>query len=1419
MKTITTSKRLVSVLLALIMVVSMCTVAFVNTFAAETDTAETGDTTYYLKGTFNNWGATDAFVDGKVTLNLSAGTYSFKVNGSGDDAKWYGNNEKISDSTSSALEFTESGGDCTLKASGGTYTFTLVTTASSKTITVSYDASGGSSSGGSTSTWSLRGQMSNWDPGTASVDGKVTMNLLAGTYEFKIYNNGWLGNNGTINDTCSGWIFDGNGGNCILNATGGTYTFDFDTSTSKLTVTHTTVDPTDPTTPTEPVTLTTILFRDDTTQQWITDNDADIYISFDGGESKDKMFQTIDTYTGNTMWQYEIPEGTTGTHVKFYRIGKLEESWATWTATLADTTTGYYSATASGTGDWATSTFTAPTDITNYWCGVWVDTKGNGDVNDAVKWQEVGTNNYHIFLPSYTPDDFDIYTNCSFSINGHSLTNGTVNKASDFGIELNTQYSFTLTKPNSSSTGGVKLTFHKSKFVDSLLLNTEDTLWTETNSIYGDSASDYKDAIETSGKIYLYDTDGNLVNENLPETKKDETKLKKIKGRGNSSFEASIKLYGKYAYNFNLDTEVALVDNATPAKKWCLLANNVDHSMLRNTFAYNLANDIGLAYSPKTRHVDVYDNGEYLGAYTIIEKVEYGDDTLMNELGNLDDVHEGWYDDYNTANQIKDYDDYDKVAIQSVGTKDDPKDYTTTSGGAYEYKYWTSKVSGFTYEHGDDVDLAASDFNFVLEHELSDRYYNEASWFKAPSGQYVVVKYPEFATQKEMKWAMEMYDKMHQAAYTTKTETALKAAIDVESFAKVYLIQELGLNLDACATSYYMYNQGGKLVAGPVWDYDWSFGSYHKTKVTYNSTSSNLSNPKQMYVKDKDIYNNISGSRKGQRNLQAQLTQTAGFWTTCQDIWTNDMVPAIKNYIDENTNDGVDTGIMLTKWLSDYNSSVEMNNIRWNDVYSKDEGALGDSSGGDGDWGTKLTANYDKGSYNFQTSSGTTSNSVGSSEYSYANTVYYLNDWLKVRMDYMSDDGGLYDESLVDPYKLNSVTLNATQSGAEVTVSVDFDATHNGTQIADSDKRFELYVNGELKSDHAITETPVVTLEENVETSIYVVAYLTDDPTYNMTSKTEKFTYEVTGPEYKVDNVTFTAVQSDDESTVTVTPSATVTLDGVELADSKKQYTIYLNGTAFVTNTFETASVDVALVNGQVNNVYVIVTPVDALNISGTSITQSFSYGVENAKVPVTINFKSSGSFGYLPKIKVNGNDVIPMTKDTSRCIGKNASQTQAYYWYTAEVELELDKATNVTFTNSYSMNATIAVTPTDGAVYHFAVDNMNQGTEVVDLSQYYNTGDEHDQLVLNFKQSASHMVYSSANDPELATTSINGTVYKLGDSDGDNIVTVLDATTTQMALANKIELSAIGSAVSDYDLDGVSSIMDVTLTQTYLAQ
>lgn len=111
------------------------TMTFVNggdgTYTITYNTANTlsnTDSTFYLKGSFNNQGNTDVFkkTDNSdvitLTKELSAGKYTFKLYNLGTD-KWYGKNDTVITDTANRLVLVNAGDECVFNATGGIYEF------------------------------------------------------------------------------------------------------------------------------------------------------------------------------------------------------------------------------------------------------------------------------------------------------------------------------------------------------------------------------------------------------------------------------------------------------------------------------------------------------------------------------------------------------------------------------------------------------------------------------------------------------------------------------------------------------------------------------------------------------------------------------------------------------------------------------------------------------------------------------------------------------------------------------------------------------------------------------------------------------------------------------------------------------------------------------------------------------------------------------------------------------------------------------------------------------------------------------------------------------------------------------------------------------------------------------------------------
>lgn len=635
---------------------------------------------------------------------------------------------------------------------------------------------------------------------------------------------------------------------------------------------------------------------------------------------------------------------------------------------------------------------------------IWVDTQADeitdaADTTALVKFYEREAGVYRLYLPSGVDGTVPVYHSYdNLAIDGTVITPGDT-----FTFADGTEYAIT-----GDVTGTLKV--YQSANVYTMYMTGNSSLPIETST-----AIVHKDQVERKGgNVYTADSTGTI---DLQDT------VSKIKGRGNSSWEASQRLYGKYAYNLTLENKTTeLVDGDVKTKKYSMLANNADESMMRNLLIYNLADAIGLDYTPTIRVFDFYDNGNYHGTYTVCEKVEVGKSGLLSGVASLDDANEEVNPEWEDAEQ-----------------KTNGK--SSTSKGFYKY-----------VDTPDPEDITGG---YLLEFELSERFDNEVSGFVSSKGQPVVVKYPEFASKNEVLYIMDLFNKAESAIYDADADIEeISKYVDVESFAKMYLIQEFSKNIDAAVTSFYIYKQAdkdgdGKLHASPVWDYDWTCGQFNDNRTVTDGTASLLDST-GWTTRYRCIDNNLA---KG-NNFQAQLCACPEYWDVVQGVWyTNFADKADAVLFDDATETLEASDALISDYYAMMKETIKCNESRWGFI-AKD-----------------LTVEWK--SYN----TGATPVEV----------VNYLNDWLFDRYTWMGANIGTEPAPAAPALTIaaaddkGALADNGTVD-APVEVISDLIINLEADCVAD----YTLTVNGEAVKLNGNTYT--VALEEDVVTEIAVTA-------------------------------------------------------------------------------------------------------------------------------------------------------------------------------------------------------------------------------------------------------------------------------------------------------------------------------------------
>jgi len=315
------------------------------------------------------------------------------------------------------------------------------------------------------------------------------------------------------------------------------------------------------------------------------------------------------------------------------------------------------------------------------------------------------------------------------------------------------------------------------------------------------------------------------------------------------------------------------------AKTWILLANYLDQSYLRNATMFELAERLGMNASDYTS-VDVYVDGYYEGVYLLCEKVQ-----IQEKRVNIRDLEK----------EIEKLmgSDYGRLGT-TVVTKGD----IITDTYLTEYKYYNTVLTPDDITGGYLIELDNTN--------KGNRANMDECYFITDSGNYYVIKSPEYCSKEQMEYIAGMFSEMEEAFSSADGKNRLgkhySEYMDVDSFAYGYIMCEYGRTYDAGSNSVYFHKDAdkngvkSKIVKGPLWDCDNSLANIVRgnAHLTDNLWAANRT-PWNMLTKHEDF-------------MAVVAEKYAGIYDTIYDM--------------------IDAGGFLDQQIEEIGSSVAMDRIR-----------------------------------------------------------------------------------------------------------------------------------------------------------------------------------------------------------------------------------------------------------------------------------------------------------------------------------------------------------------------------------------------------------------------------------------------------------------------------------------------------------
>ena len=246
-----------------------------------------------------------------------------------------------------------------------------------------------------------------------------------------------------------------------------------------------------------------------------------------------------------------------------------------------------------------------------------------------------------------------------------------------------------------------------------------------------------------------------------------------FKVRGNST---ALTFVTKKAFTFKFDKKQDVLGMGK-AKKWALLANTFDPTLMRNYIAFDFAQTMELPYTSQQRVVELWLDGSYRGCYTLMEPVQAGKERV-------------------------------------------------------------------------DIDVERNDGlgDFMIERENSRT--EEGVTYFGVDGIRFAVNEPEEPTADQLTYIKSTMNSI-MSTVKTGTREQIEAVIDVPSFVRFYLLNELYKTVDFDFSSVFFYYKDGVLYAGPAWDYDLAAGNVN---AGYSSTSASAYQTSGLFAAERHFY-------------------------------------------------------------------------------------------------------------------------------------------------------------------------------------------------------------------------------------------------------------------------------------------------------------------------------------------------------------------------------------------------------------------------------------------------------------------------------------------------------------------------------------------------------------------------------------
>ena len=207
--------------------------------------------------------------------------------------------------------------------------------------------------------------------------------------------------------------------------------------------------------------------------------------------------------------------------------------------------------------------------------------------------------------------------------------------------------------------------------------------------------------------------------------------------------------------------------------------------------------------------------------------------------------------------------------------------------------------------HENRLAIDTNSGDFLCKIDLEERWSTLRNPFLTGAGRTVEICEPKILKAGDQARVEQLTQALEQELFSG-ADLSQSAVMDLDSWVRRYLLDEISANIDGDLASAYFHCRNGVIFAGPLWDYDMTFGNYPRNQ-----------DPRAFVAKNAQKSDTLLSPYYG------ALYENASFRRRASELYRTEFVPALQKLMTQE----------LDVLMDSLHDASQSNSLRWRAMY------------------------------------------------------------------------------------------------------------------------------------------------------------------------------------------------------------------------------------------------------------------------------------------------------------------------------------------------------------------------------------------------------------------------------------------------------------------------------------------------------